>query len=96
MPTRATSLPALLRNADEGVENIARLRRAKRFAGLCAVKRSPAYILTVSRRGRQRPRSPDPYDLSLSKRSWEKSMQDWRASLRKILHQIHREDAKDI
>ena len=59
---------------DVGEEERAR-RHAKRFAGLCAVKKTPAYIITTLRQ-RQRPTSPDPYDDRVSKRAWEKSMQE--------------------
>ena len=75
---------------DVGEEERAR-RHAKRFAGLCAVKKTPAYIITTLRQ-RQRPTSPDPYDDRVSKRAWEKSMQQWRSALRRILWQIQIEE----
>ncbi len=62
---------------------------AKRETGVSAIKRTPAYILTVLHRA-ARAKTPDPYE-KMSKRSWEKSMMGWRASLRAALHQIHNE-----
>ncbi len=59
----------------------------KRETGVSAIKRTPAYILTVLHRA-ARAKTPDPYE-KMSKRRWEKSMMRWRASLRAALHQIH-------
>ena len=61
----------------------------KRETGVGAIKRTPAYILTVLH-GVTRARTPDPYE-KMSKRKWEKSMMIWRASLRLALHQLHNE-----
>ena len=56
---------------------------------MSAIKRTPAYILTVMNRA-ERAKTPDPYER-MSKRKWEKSMMGWRAALREALHEIHTE-----
>ena len=62
-------------------------RLTKRESGVAAVKRTPAYIRTVLQKGK-RSKTPDPFE-TMSKRSWEQSMMNWRSDLRAEFHQIH-------
>ena len=52
-------------------------RVAKRLASVRAAKASPAYALCSVR-----PATPDPFDRTVSKRMWERSMQEFRRSFR--------------
>ena len=52
-------------------------RQAKRLAAVRAVKASKDYTGCAVR-----PATPDPLDRSVSKRCWEKSVQEWRQALR--------------
>ena len=59
-------------------DNERRLRH--RAAAVAAVKRlTPEYTLA-----RARATTPDPTDLSISKRRWEASVQEWRDALRTV------------
>ena len=58
-------------------DTIWRRRLAKRLAGVCAVKASPDYAACCVR-----PTTPDPSDRTVSKRRWERSMQEFRRALR--------------
>ena len=73
---------ATLAAAAEGLLSANDERRLrKRAAGVAAVKRlTPSY--TFKRAGR--PSTPDPGDLSISKRKWEASVQKWRRELRTV------------
>ena len=66
-------------------------RIRKRESGVACVRRSPAYVLATVR-NLPRPRTPDPTDMTLSKRAWEKSVQLWRCALRGILDEIYEAD----
>ena len=61
----------------------------KRFRGVCAVQRTPAYILVKMHRPR-RPPTPDPH-AKLSKRQWEATMMRYRRDLREELHNLSRD-----
>ncbi len=61
----------------------------KRESAVHAVKKTPAYIITVLCKA-ERAKTPDPHDETLSKRKYEKAVQIWRASLRNTLRLIHR------
>ena len=61
-------------------DDIWRGRVAKRLAIVQAVKASPAYALCSGCSVRSG--TPDPFDRKVSKRSWERSMQQFRQSLR--------------
>ena len=50
-----------------------------RFNGYEAVKRSKEWLFATEAAQQN---TPDPSALSISKRSWEKAMQKWRADLR--------------
>lgn len=65
-------------------------RIAKRESAVAAIKRTPAYILTQDQNKEGgRAQTPDPRDEKTSKRSWEKSVMQWRSDLRAALHRIH-------
>ena len=72
----------------ESPEETCARRLNKRVEGLSSLQRRPAFILAVLH-GVELPAAPDPYDLSISKRTWETEMQRWRAALRALLHDIH-------
>ena len=77
-------------SAGEDIDDLRFKRIAKRVNGVGSLKRTPAYILSALHRW-PLPPVPDPYDESVSKRSWERSMMFFREALRKTLHVIHRE-----
>ena len=54
-----------------------RRREAKRRAAVEGVKASREYAACS-----ERPPTPDPSDRALTKRQWERCMQDWRQALR--------------
>ena len=58
-------------------ETIWRRHLAKRLAGVRFVKATADYAACCSR-----PPTPDPFDRTVTKRKWEKSMQDFRRALR--------------
>ena len=64
-------------------------RLKKRQEAVSAIKRTPAYIVTVQMRGNNRAKTPDPDDLRVNKRPWEFSVMRWRQSLRDSLREIH-------
>ena len=63
-------------------------RIRKRTNGYIAVKRSPeysvVYCLWQEALIGSMPPEPDPADLTVSKRSWELSVQTWRSELKRI------------
>ena len=59
-------------------------RIRKREAGVAFIRRSPEYVLATVR-DLPRPKTPDPTDMTLSKRAWERSVQLWRSALRGLL-----------
>jgi len=59
----------------------------KRQNGVDAVVRTPAYIITKLYYDEEI-QPPDPNDLKLSKRQWEKSMMKWRADLKTKFHEL--------
>jgi len=59
----------------------------KRQNGIDAVMRTPAYIITKLYYDEEI-QTPDPNDLKLSKRQWEKSMMKWRADLKAKFHEL--------
>ncbi len=58
-------------------ETIWRRRLAKRLSGVRFVKATPEYAACCSR-----PPTPDPYDRTVSKRRWERSLKDFRRAIR--------------
>ena len=69
---------------EECEEETWQTRSAHRVAGVKAVKRSADYIRVTANSLTPRPRTPDPIDRKLSKRAWERSVQQWRIDLRAI------------
>ena len=63
-------------------------RSTRRQAAVAAIKKKQLYVnLTFARMqgtaNGDEPTTPDPTDRLISKRSWEKHMQDWRRALNK-------------
>ena len=73
--------------AEETEEQMWERRGSHRRAGIAAVKRSADYIAALERCG-QRPTTPCPEDRTISKRSWERSVQGWRVFLRDLAADI--------
>ena len=78
--------PAPLPPADVDPDTARRIR--KRINGFLAVRRSPEYsnALRLWLLGHidQMPDEPNTVDMTLSKRAWESSVQQWRNALRRI------------
>ena len=70
---------------EECNEEVWQRRSAHRAAGVAAVKRSPDYILAAADPNVARPRTPDPTNRKLSKRAWERGMQQWRMDLKIVV-----------
>ena len=62
-------------------EEVWERRTAHRLAGVGAIKRSAHYLIVTEDTGNARPKTPDPGDRTVSKRSWERGVQQWRANL---------------
>ena len=58
------------------VEEVWRVRSAKRLAAVQFVKSTPDYLTCAVR-----PSTPDPYDRAISKRTWEIGVRVWRRML---------------
>ena len=73
-------------HSTQSTDNVRRI--AKRVTGYCAILRTPeyyaAYCLWYQGRIASMPPEPDPYDLNVSKRTWEASVQHWRNELRTL------------
>ena len=63
-------------------------RLQKRNAAIAAIKRTPEYLeammqdMTAVDGVDRRPQTPDPRDLTVGKKQWERSVQQWRDGLR--------------
>ncbi len=75
-PSASTVHQAAMSHISED-ETIWRRRLAKRLAGVRYVKASPEYAACCVR-----PATPDPFDRTVSKRHWERTMQEFRRVLR--------------
>lgn len=87
-PTRTTPSRQQVARSKLGVsEQDLERRREHRRNGVVAVKRSAGYQALKKIQAEDfsvaAPQTPDPDDLSISKRAWEKEVQDWRDALRK-------------
>lgn len=75
-------------------------RREHRYNGVEAVKRSPEYQAMKKIQANDvsvvAPQTPDPNDLSVSKRSWEKEMMEWRTGLRQGCSNNNEEPIEDF
>ena len=67
---------------EECNEEVWQRRSAHRAAGVGAVKRSADYIRATEDPGVPRPKTPDPTNRKLSKRAWERGVQQWRMDLK--------------
>ena len=69
-------------------------RVRKRTNGYLAISRSPEYRtvlrLWIAGHVTHMPAEPNPADLTLSKRMWERAIQQWRSELRRIA--LHHSD----
>ena len=59
-------------------------RLRKRTEGVEAIKRSEDYLQVTADPSHPRPKTPDPHDRKVSKRSWERSVQVWRFDLKAV------------
>ena len=66
-------------------EEVWQRRSAHRAAGVAAVKRSADYISVAASPRVPRPNTPDPTDRMLSKRAWERGVQQWRMDLKAVV-----------
>ena len=73
---------------EECDEEVWQRRSAHRLAGIAAVKRSADYISATADRGVRRPRTPDATDRKLSKRAWERAVQQWRKALKEVVQNL--------
>ena len=71
-------------NIPSAEEEDADRRLRHRLAAVQAIRRTPEYSLSRRSLGYARPLTPDPSDLTISKRQWEKGIQRWRWRLRTI------------
>ena len=81
--------------AEETEEQMWERRGSHRRAGIAAVKRSADYIAALKRCS-QRPATPCPEDRTISKRSWERSVQGWRVFLRDLAADISPNAGHDV
>ena len=70
---------------EECNEEVWQRRSAHRAAGVAAVKRSADYISATADPHVARPMTPDPTDRRLSKRAWERGVQQWRMDLKTVV-----------
>ena len=70
---------------EECNEEVWQRRSAHRAAGVAAVKRGADYISAAADPNVARPATPDPTDRKLSKRAWERGMQQWRVDLKTVV-----------
>ena len=70
---------------EECNEEVWQRRSAHRAAGVAAVKRSADYISATADPRVPRPKTPDPTDRKLSKRAWERGVQQWRMDLKGVV-----------
>ena len=80
MPQTATPLA-------DSVEDPWIRRELKRLAAVAIVRES-AYFMEAERRGIHIP-GPNPYDRTVSKRSWERSVHEWRHALQDAILHVH-------
>ena len=73
---------------EECNEEVWERRSAHRAAGVAAVKRSADYISATADPQVPRPKTPDPTDRKLSKRAWERGVQQWRMDLKGVVQNL--------
>jgi len=69
-------------------ENDDATKLRKRHEAVESIKRSPAFILTNLYYKKDRVPIPDPNNLEMTKRQWEKSVMKWRNALRDGFHEL--------
>ena len=70
---------------EECNEEVWQRRSKHRAAGVEAVKRSADYITAAANPHVPRDKTPDPTDRKLSKRAWERGVQQWRMDLKPVV-----------
>ena len=68
-------------------------RLRKRTEGVEAIKRSEDYLQVTADPSHPRPKTPDPHDRKVSKRSWERSVQVWRFDLKAVAAKLRERQA---
>jgi hypothetical protein len=64
-------------------------RHCKRATSVSAIKATRQFKCAQAAswlRAGWMPQTPDPWDRSISKRSWETAMQDWRSTMKFLYH----------
>ena len=84
IPAFSPALGAVGPNEDV-TEEVWQRRSAHRLAGVTAVKRSTDYVAATDDPNVPRPSTPDPTDRRVSKRAWERSVQEWRLGLKAVV-----------
>jgi len=82
---------------EQETEEEQRQRRIQhRQAGVTAVKNSSDYQLVSRMPSHCAVVAPDPHDATISKRTWERQMQEWRKELRRIVVAATQQDDETI
>ena len=88
-PERERRMSRSPRGANEECnEEVWQRRMMHRLAGVAAVKRSNDYIMATDHAHVPRPRTPDATDRKLSKRAWERWVQQWRMDLKGVAQNL--------
>ena len=82
-------------DSEEDSEEVWRNRSSHRQNGVDAIKRSATYIIAEASQI-QRPKSPDAQDRALSKRVWERTVQQWRRDLLGLVKSLSRDARMDV
>ena len=61
-------------------------RVVKRSTTVLAIRATDEYVWVAENMPHRMPGEPDPLDAAISKRTWETSVQAWRATLRRVQH----------
>ena len=61
-------------------------RLNKRQHAVHSIKKKPEYMSWLANKVSVRPLTPDPQDAKVSKRQWERSVQQWRRALQERNH----------
>ena len=73
---------------EECNEEVWQRRMAHRLAGVASIKRSADYTTATAHAHVPRPRTPDATDRKLSKRAWERGVQQWRMDLKGVVQNL--------
>ena len=81
------TLPDLLSMSHPSVDGDVWQRRLdKRQHAVHSIKKKPEYMSWLANKDSVRPLTPDPQDAKVSKRQWERSVQQWRRALQERNH----------